>query len=379
LKHLFGVASGAALSLIFGCVSKWTHQMTTKTSSAKRSWPRVAILVFIVVTILTGLVLGFGEIFSENNDAIFRGKPESEWIKELKYSDSQQANEWRAYGDEGVQVLIRGLERARRNGRAYRRFNERLPAFLRQFLPTPKPDSTASIRMCIASLLLSLGNDAKSAAPIMIWTANNDEAVSVRQLAIGYFNYNGADNCPLNQLPAPQKEKLAPAYLRAIQDAANAGLRHNASIGIKYFPDQRDAVAPVLVKALQDSDPYVRVYAAEGLNRLAPDVAKDAGAMSLLIACVKNPKDPVAPKAVAALAHAGSQPAEAVPALIECLQGTNTLIACEAVWALEWAPKEFDAYANVIIPALAAAAERKNNASGYAKVALGRWQAKPAR
>jgi hypothetical protein len=68
---------------------------------------------------------------------------------------------------------------------------------------------------------------------IMIWTANNDEAVSVRQLAIGYFNYNGAENCPLNQLSAAQKNQLLPAYIRAIQDLANAGVRHNASIGIK--------------------------------------------------------------------------------------------------------------------------------------------------
>src|SRR4029434_3842607 len=125
--------------------------------------------------------------------------------KGLKYSDSQQAKEWRTFGEEGVQVLVRGMEQARRTGRAYRRFNERLPAFLRQWLPTPKPDSTASTRLCIASLLWSLGNDAKSASPLMIWTANNDEAVSVRQLAIGYFNYNGAENCPLNQLSAAHK------------------------------------------------------------------------------------------------------------------------------------------------------------------------------
>jgi hypothetical protein len=65
-----------------------------------------------------------------------------------------------------------------------------------------------------------------------------------------------------------------------------------------------------------------------------------------------------------------------VPVLIECLQGTNGLIACEAVWALEWAPKEFEPYASAIISALAAAAERGDNVDGYAKVALGRWKTK---
>ena len=340
----------------------------------RRRW--LTVVLTTVVTALAGLVLWFGEFSPGGRDPIFRGKPESEWIKNLKYSDSRQAEEWRSYGEEGVQVLIRGLEQARRTGRAYRRFNQRVPGFVRQLLPAPKPDSTVSVRMCIASLLWSLGNDAKSAAPVMIWTANQDESVEVRQLAIGYFNYNGSENCPLNQLSPSQKKKLLPAYVRPFADPASASARHNASIGIKFFPEQREVVAPVLARALEDSDPHVRVYSAEALNRIAPEVAQETGAMSVLVSCVKAPNDPAAPKAVAALAHAGSQPEVAVPVLIECLQGTNTLIACEAVWALEWAPKEFNAFAERIIPALGVAAERKDNAGGYAKVALARWQSK---
>jgi len=82
---------------------------------------------------LAGLVLWFGNVLPVSRDSLFRGKPESEWIKNLKYGDDQQVKEWQAYGEEGVQVLIRGLERANHPGeRAYRRVNVRLPTFLSQ-------------------------------------------------------------------------------------------------------------------------------------------------------------------------------------------------------------------------------------------------------
>src|SRR5690349_21720240 len=63
------------------------------------------------------------------NDPLFRGKAESEWIKNLKYLDDEQVKEWRGYGEEGVQVLIRGLKNANRpRERMYRQFNRALPA-----------------------------------------------------------------------------------------------------------------------------------------------------------------------------------------------------------------------------------------------------------
>jgi hypothetical protein len=93
----------------------------------------------------------------------------------------------------------------------------------------------------------------------------------------------------------------------------------------------------------------------------------------VLISIAKNADDQVASTAVKALGHSGSQPDLAVPALVECLQSTNTLIGCEAVWALEWSGKEFDAYSDTIIPALMGAAQRKDNVCRYAKVALAKW------
>jgi hypothetical protein len=337
-----------------------------------RRW-RVAVLLAFTAG-FTGLVLWLGNVTFVSHDPPFHGKPESEWIKTLKYSDDEQVKEWRAYGEPGVQVLIRGLESANRPGeRAYRKYNRLLPAYLRRWLPAPKPDATRSTRMCLVSLLRSLENDAKSATAVMIRTVKKDEADSVRQSAIGYLTSSENENCLLNKLPAREKRALLPALILAIQDAGNWGLRNNAAMALKYYPEQREVVAPVLVNALKDSQPQVRLLAAEALNRIDPDAAKRAGASSIIVAITKNPDDQIAARAVAALGHLGSQPDLAVPALVECLQSTNTLIGCEAVWALEWAPKEFDTYSDTIIPALGNAAQRKDNVGGYARIALAKW------
>lgn len=308
---------------------------------------------------------------------VFRGKPESEWIKQLKYSDDAQVKEWRAYGEEGVEVLIRGLERATHpRERAYRRFSRLLPDSVKRWLPAPKPDSTQSTRQCIVSLLGSLGNDAKSAAPAMIWTARNDEASSVRQGALGYFITSAGDDCLGNRLPANEKKALLPALIRAIQDNGNPGPKVNAAILLKYYPEQRQVVASVLAKVLQDPQPHVRLSAAEALNRVAPEVAKKTGATSILVSLAKDSDDQLASKAIAALGHAGSQPDLAVPVLVKCLQSTNTLIGSETVWALDWAPHEFTAYSETIVPALSIAAQRKDSVGGYAVTALSKWKSK---
>jgi hypothetical protein len=326
---------------------------------------------------LTGLVLWFGGVLSVDSDRLFRGKPESEWIKNLKYNDQEQVEEWRAYGEEGVHVLIRGLEQANRPGeRAYRKFNQQLPYFLRRCLPTPKRDLTQGVRQSLVSLLDDFAKDAKSVTPIMIRVANTDESDAVRQGAIGFF-ITGGDNCRVDQMTAKEKKALLPALLRAVTDAENSAL--NAAILLKFYSEERDVVGPVLVKALQDARPEVRLHAAEALNRVAPEAARKSGATAMLVALAKDRDDQLASKAVAALGHSGSQPEVAVPALIERLESTNTLIACEAVWALGRAPDEFAAYSDSLIPALAIAAQRKDSVGGYARDAHKKWQSRTNR
>jgi len=143
-------------------------------------------VLLVFTACVAGLVLWIGNVTHITRDPLFRGKAESQWIKNLKYNDSDQVKEWQGYGEEGIQVLIRGLEMANPPGeRAYRKFNRRLPAFLRRWLPAPKPDATRSTRMCLVSLLWSLSNDAKPATEVMVWSVRYDEDDGVRQSAIG--------------------------------------------------------------------------------------------------------------------------------------------------------------------------------------------------
>ena len=110
---------------------------------------RTVSLLLTFAAVLMFLALWFGKVAAIRPEPLFHGKPESEWIRQLKYHDDEQVKEWRGYGEEGVQVLIRGLERATHPGeRAYRRLNRLLPAFVKRGLPAAKPDSTQATREC---------------------------------------------------------------------------------------------------------------------------------------------------------------------------------------------------------------------------------------
>src|SRR6267378_4203443 len=92
---------------------------------------RIALVLLVLVAGLAVPVLWFAGVTFGQSDPLFRGKPESEWIKSLKYWDDEQVKEWRTYGADGVQVLIRGLKRANHPGeRAYRGLYRRMPDVL---------------------------------------------------------------------------------------------------------------------------------------------------------------------------------------------------------------------------------------------------------
>jgi len=327
---------------------------------------------------LTALFLWFADVGVSGSDALFRGQPESVWIRNLKYSDEEQVKEWRAYGAAGVQVLIRGLEQADRPGeRAYRRTYRRLPGFLARWLPAPKSDSTRVTRMHLVSLLASLSLDAKAATPIMARTLQFDEASSVRQMAISFFTSSEDEKCLLNQLPAKEKAALLPAFIQAVQDPADWGLRNNAAIALRFFPEQRETVVPVLVQTLHDSQPEVRLLAAEALNHLDAAAAKQAGAVSVVVTISQAADDQIASRAIAALREFRNEPEPATRALIAGLVSTNTLVACQSVWSLGGAPEEFGAQRAAIIAALQESAQRSDSVGKYARTALKQWEARP--
>src|SRR5438132_3281658 len=94
----------------------------------RRAWSKKRVVLFALFVALLG---GLGWLLLPPPDLLFHVKPESVWINNLKYNHGEKEKEWRTYGEEGVRVLIRGLERANRPGeRIYRRFYYNTPRFI---------------------------------------------------------------------------------------------------------------------------------------------------------------------------------------------------------------------------------------------------------
>jgi hypothetical protein len=214
----------------------------------------------------------------------FRGKPESEWIHNLKYSDDDQAKQWRTFGPEGVQVLMRGMKNANRPiERTYRNFYRNhlgQMTLMARLLPAPKPDSTRATRMSILSLLRELGTNADVALPI-IESALDDQDQSVVCVALGYFSDTEGENGRLNRISKPDKNRLLLKFIHCLS-SADWAVRNNALVCLYYYPEQKQAVVPILVKTLTDTKPEVQIRAAEALKRVDPEHFNSSGAVKSL-------------------------------------------------------------------------------------------------
>jgi len=262
-----------------------------------------------------------------------------------------------------VQVLIRGWQGANRPfDRIYRKVYRRIGRYQylsrRAFnvLPTPRMNATRVTRMNVAHLLSNLGHDAPLATSVMA-EALKDESAGVRQIAIAFFTYTEGEDAFLNQLPNKKKRKLLPDFIRAIGYTRHSGLRNNAAIALRYYPEERETVVPVLIRALKDPAPAVRLLAAEGLHAMASDSIDMNGVVSVVIGVLKESDDQVAYRAAGLLGNMGNTPSLAVPALLESVKGTNSLVASGAAFALG----SFAANAKIIAPVLLKAYQDTNS------------------
>jgi len=338
----------------------------------------------ILLSVLTVVLLGgLGWLALPPRDSLFHGRLESEWIKGITYgmslSDSQnqeQLQRWRDFGPEGLRMIERGLDHATR-GRTYRNIHRRLsrlPWMPVRLLPAPQMDTMRAARMNVLDLLWRMGKDAWPASAAVA-RALADEDPGVRQIAITFFTHPEDDTAFLNQMSRRDKERLLPHFIRALGDnGPNWGLRNNAALALRYYPEQARLVTPTLAKALQDPSAYVRLMSAEALNRVDANAAKTAGAAGVMITLMQDPDDQVASRAAFALRQFQTEPEAAVSALIEALHSTNSNVACDAVWSLEWA---FPKHADRIIPEMRKAAERKDSVGGYARSALKHLESNP--
>ncbi|HTH50181.1 MAG TPA: HEAT repeat domain-containing protein [Candidatus Limnocylindria bacterium] len=315
------------------------------------------------------------EVGRRNPDPEFHGRRESAWIGSLKYYDDNQTHEWLGFGREGVGVLVRGLERSDRPAeRAYRHLYPRLPRFVLRCLPAPQADSTRSTRMRIVALLSGLGEMGETAAPAVLDAVIRDEDDSVRALAISYFNSSEDEHCLHNRLQPDQRQKLVHALLRDAENPQDWGLRNNAAHGLRYYPEFREQVVPVFVRLLQDSQPEVRLLAAEGLLRMDHAAAQTAGITAHLARIASHTNDQVAWRAVGLLEKPGIELPLAVPALVEALRSPSPLVSDTAVGVLRHLRPQLRPYGNSVLPALRMAAQRKDSVANDAQKEVEKWE-----
>jgi hypothetical protein len=328
-----------------------------------------------IAGIAVGVILATGVawVALQPRDPIFHGRRESEWITNIVYlsedQNNQQVQRWRDFGPGGLRVLERGLaaNRAPKYLNAYDRLAKFLPNGLMRLLPTPPPKTVGGTRYQVVDLLCRMGKDAHPAWPA-VTRALSDEDPMVRSRAVSFFTHPEADKAFLNQLPAKEKKKLLPLFIRAVEDGGwHWNLRNNAALALKYYPEEAPLVAPPLVKALKDSSPYVRLSAADALNAVDPVAGSKAGAVTVVAKELQNRDQNLSWQAAISLREFQLDAALAVTALIEAIDGTNSMAAANALPTLDYA---FHKHADRIIPELRKAAGRTDTAGGYARSAL---------
>jgi HEAT repeat protein len=104
-----------------------------------------------------------------------------------------------------------------------------------------------------------------------------------------------------------------------------------------YYPNQADAVVPLMVNALQDPIPGVRLMAVKALNKGDPQNAASSNFVAIVAGCVTgSPGDmPGAVNdAVFMLGQLHREPDVAVPALIQGLQSSDFYVRQNSAVAL---------------------------------------------
>ena len=325
---------------------------------------------WVLITTVGFLICFAVYLFVAPRDRMFRGKPESQWIAELKYSEDQRAKQWKAFGPEGVDVLVRALETA--NAEANRsKFYNRCAGILsrirplQRLLPFTDRQAIRIRRMCLLSLLSRLGNDAMPAAvSVMIQTAR-DADWSISMMAISFFTDGEDDKAPLTRIDRGTKRELLDVLIAAMQHS-DWGMRNNAAIALGYYADEKEKVAPVLVKALADNKAEVQLLAAKSLLQVAPDELLPNGAIPMVIAIAKSSDEQIAYRAVELLGDMKKEPVKVLPVLCEAALRTNILLSDTAIHALTQFPEQ----SAITLPVLEKVAEQNSQTSRHAKDAV---------
>lgn len=330
-------------------------------SRHRHRWLRRVGMTGIALFVLT--VVGALVIYSATrppHDRLFRGKLESQWIKELTIGeDEEQLAQWREFGDDGLEILARGLERADHPGeRLYRNVHKKTSWFLMEtlrvpikwlrFFPEPKMDETVDQRLVILRLLDRMNEAAYPAMPSIIHSLS-DENPQVRNAAIGCLFTTDHVNIPLEQVSKKQKRKIFEHLVReATTRSKHTGLRHTSSFLLRYYPEEKETVSALLLDVIQDTSKNTRCVAVESLFVIAPEHADTAEMADMSIELLNDPDDQVASRIPKLLARMSVEQERIVGELITHVKNKSSLVATEAAKALG----NFPGYADEILPAL---------------------------
>jgi len=263
------------------------------------AWTKAKTAIVIAATLI--LATGTTVVVVEKTSRI-EGKTEAEWIKSIVYfGDDAQTKQWRALGPRGISMLLRAVK---------------------------SKSNDHDTRMRAASLLDRL--DSKNTIPDMIELAKSENDGGVLGIELAYFE--GL----LSGMSESDKTALFPGLIRAL-DSDNTSARCNALDALQHYPRQIDATVPLIVNALQDHDPLVRVTAIKSLIKIDPHNAAASDYVHILVGCITGPSDhaPLAVgEAILELGNLHREPETAVPVLIECLQSTNHYVRGNAVAAV---------------------------------------------
>lgn len=264
--------------------------------------------------------------------SLIRGKTESEWINSIVYfGDDNQMRLWHSLGPKGIQMLVHALKPPP---------NE---------LTQEQAHLSRVNRMKAASVLCqlednNLGNDAQSALPEIINDIKAEKDDGVLGIELGMFEM------PIQSMSETEKAALFPELLRDIQHN-NSSVRNNALVALQYYPDQADAVIPLMVKSLQDPIPGVRLMAVQALIKIDPQNAASSSFVKIVAGCITGPQGDMPGalnEAVIMLGQLHREPDVAVPVLIQSLQNPDAYVRGNAAAALG----RFGGQARSAVPAL---------------------------
>ncbi|MDB6064055.1 MAG: lyase domain protein repeat-containing protein [Pedosphaera sp.] len=276
---------------------------------------------------------------------VFHGKPEHVWMAGLaNIHGVADGKEWQDFGAEGIPILVKGL--GKRNGPldgVYSALWAKLPKRLKSRLP--KPVDSRWIRIGASFALLSMGNDARTAAPALCRALDDrDRLVQINAI-----------QCLNGLLPAmtePEKTNVLPAFQKAMK-SKDMVMRYQVAIAMGYYQEQARSAVPVLVNYLGDPDINVRHQVLSSLNQIKIEPAAATWMVPFCIKCLSNQEPAIRAYAATKLGILGSQPDIVVPALIEALGDKDLVTAFRAAGALG----QFGERAHDAIPALLKARE----------------------